>query len=358
MDNREEKEDMKAAVIYGGKDVKIQDWDEPKVQAGHVKVKVAWAGICGSDLHAYNHGMGISVEPHPVSGRKVPLVLGHEFAGVVSEIGDGVSSVKVGDRVAVEPLIHSENNYYAKKGFYNLSEDFGFLGLNADGGFAQYAVAKEEKIFKLPDHMSLEEGALVEPTAVAVQAVKSSSLKIGDTVAVFGAGPIGQLTIIAAKAAGASKVFAIDLSPERLEKALEVGADVIINSGNEDPVTHILAETGAGVDVSYEAAGAQQTYTAAINVLKKRGELMVIAGFGRPIEMDVNSVLIKEAKITASLAYRHIFAEVIQLISSGKMNVKSVITKKIQLDNLVDEGLEILTTDKSQSKILVELPQD
>ncbi|MEH6945161.1 2,3-butanediol dehydrogenase, partial [Bacillus sp. JJ722] len=331
---------MKAAVIYGKKDVRIEDWKEPTVETGHVKVKVAWAGVCGSDLHAYHHGMGISLNPHPVSNRQVPLVFGHEFAGTVVEVGEEVTNVQVGDRVAVEPLIYSKEDYYVKQGKYNLSNDFGFIGLNGDGGFAQFTVVSASSVHKLPNQVSLEEGALIEPTAVAMQAVKASALQTGDTVAVFGAGPIGLLTVIAAKAAGASKVFVIDLSQERLDKALEVGADVVINSASEDVKERIIKETVHGVAVSYEAAGVQPTFTTAVDVLKKGGQLMVIAAYAKPVELNINSLLVREINIVGSIGYRHVFPEVIQMIASGQMDVKKVITKKIQLDNLVEDGLE------------------
>ncbi|MEF2964281.1 2,3-butanediol dehydrogenase [Paenibacillus sp. M1] len=344
---------MKAAVIYGAKDVRIENIPEPNATAGNVKVQVDWTGICGSDLHAYHHGMGVSETPHPVSGRSLPLTLGHEFAGVVTEIGEGVSGLAVGDRVAIEPLIYAQDDYYAGLGKYNLSNTFGFLGLNADGGFAEYAIVGAGKVHKLPDNVSMEEGALVEPAAVAFQAVKSSDLKAGNNVIVFGAGPIGLLTIISAKAAGAANIIAVDISAERLEKALEVGATVSVNSLEEDVDAKVRSLFPLGVDVAYEAAGAQATFTSAVHSLKKGGQLMIIAAFAKPVTLDVTPVLIGELKITASLAYRHVFPEVIALISAGQLDVKKVITKKIGLDNLVEDGLELLIKDKSQSKILV-----
>lgn len=346
---------MKAAVIYGAKDVRIENIQEPAVTAGNVKVKVEWAGICGSDLHAYHHGMGVSTTPHPVSGRSLPLTLGHEFAGVVTEVGADVQDVEVGDRVAIEPLIYSEDDYFVKLGKYNLSNTFGFLGLNADGGFAEYAIVSGQKVHKLPDSISLEEGALVEPTAVAFQAVKSSALKMGQSVIVFGAGPIGLLTIISAKAAGAAEIIAVDISKERLDKALEVGATHVINSMEEDVTKKVLSMFDKGIDIAYEAAGVEATFTSALNVLKKGGQLMVIAAFAKPVSLNVSQLLIGELKVTASLAYRHIFPEVISMIATGRLDVKPVITKKISLDHLVEDGLELLIKDKSQSKILVKI---
>lgn len=344
---------MKAAIIYGTKDVRVEDVQEPQVSAGRVKVKVEWAGICGSDLHAYHHGIGVTAEPHPITKKGLPLALGHEFAGVITEVGEGVTELAVGDRVAIEPIIYAKDDYYAKQGFYNRAVMFGFVGLQDDGGFAEYTVVDADQAHKLPDNVSLEEGALIEPTAVTVQAVKESQIKIGDAVVVYGAGPIGLLTIIAAKAAGAATIIAVDISPERLQKALEVGATTVINSMEEDATAKILSLHPYGVDVAYEAAGAQQTFTSALEAIKKGGQLMIIAAYAQPVTLDVNSILTKEVTIKTSLAYRHIFPEVIAMISSGRLDVKPVITRQIKLDNIVEEGLELLVKDKSQAKILV-----
>nr|AIA12479.1 Alcohol dehydrogenase GroES-like domain protein [uncultured bacterium] len=346
---------MKAAVIYGEKDVRIEDVKIAEVTKGKVKVKVAWTGICGSDLHAYHHGLSLSYDEHPISKRKVPLVLGHEFAGTVTEVGEDVTTVSVGDNVAIEPMLYCGECESCRKGTYNLCEvaNVGFLGLADDGGFAEYAVADEKYFHKLPDNMTLEEGALVEPTAVAFHAVRRSGLKVGESTAIYGAGPIGLLILLCAQAAGASETFVIDISEERLQKAKELGATYVINPLNEDAVEKINALTGKGVDVAFEAAGAQPTFTSAFSCVKRSGTVLVVAGFGSEVSLDPNAGLFKETTIKFSLAYANDFAPVIKAISEGKLDVKQVITKKINLDNLVEDGLELLTTDKSQAKILV-----
>ncbi|WP_223634514.1 2,3-butanediol dehydrogenase [Planococcus sp. 4-30] len=346
---------MKAAVIYGEKDVRIEDFKVAEVTEGKVKVKVAWTGICGSDLHAYHHGLGIAYEKHAISGRQVPLVLGHEFAGTVEEIGEGVTNVAVGDRVAIEPVLYCGSCEFCRKGDYNLCEvsNVGFLGLASDGGFAEYAVADSKYFHKLPDNVSLEEGALVEPTAVAYHAVLKSGLKFGDSTAIFGAGPIGLLLLLCAQAAGAAETFVVDISQERLDKAKELGATYTINPKDEDAAGKIMAITGNGVQVAFEAAGAQPTFSTALSALKRKGTLLVVAGFSQELTFDPNALLFKEAKIEFTLAYANDFPPVIKAISEGKLDVKKVITKQIKLNDLVKDGLELLTVDKSQAKILV-----
>ncbi|WP_217587962.1 2,3-butanediol dehydrogenase [Lentibacillus saliphilus] len=346
---------MKAAVWYGKYDVRVESTEEPTVESGKVKVKVAWAGICGSDLHAY-HGEGIPVdEPHPVSGQKAPLTLGHEFAGVIEEVGEGVSGFSVGDRVAIEPLIYCGECEYCKENHYNKCNSVGFIGLQADGGFAEYVVLTPNTLHKLPEEVSLEEGALVEPAAVALHAVRQSKIKVGNKVAVFGVGPIGLLTIIAAKAAGATDIYAVDMSPERLSIAKEVGATHIINPAETDSVQTILELSNGGVDVAYEVAGVEVTLANALSTVKKGGEVMVLSIFPQPVKVDMLQLTFKEAYITSTLGYRNIYPDVISLIASGALDVKKVITKKITLDEIVEDGLKLLDRDKSQAKILVDV---
>lgn len=344
---------MKAAFWYGKQDVRVEDVAIPVISAGKVMIQTAWAGICGSDLHAYHHGMGVPVEEaHPLTGQKAPLTLGHEFSGIVAEVGEGVTGIQPGDRVAVEPLVYCGECEYCKQGRYNQCLSVGFIGLSANGGFAEYVVVEPKMVHKLPDNVTLEEGALVEPAAVALHAVRESKLEIGDKVAIFGAGPIGLLTVLAAKAAGASEIVVVDVSQERLNKAKEIGATYVANAAEVDTVQTILTLTG-GIDVAYEAAGAQPTFTNALSVLKKGGQVMVIAAFAKPVEINLMEMMMKETSVAATLAYRHIFPEVIRLIASKQMDVAQVITKKIDLPQIVEQGFELLMTDKSQAKILV-----
>lgn len=345
---------MKAAVFHAAKDVRVEQVELPATPADKVKVKVAYAGICGSDLHAYHHGIGVQIgTPHPLSGKMAPLTLGHEFSGVIEEVGQEVSGWQVGDRVTIEPLIYCGACANCRSGNYNRCDQVGFVGLNDNGGFAEYVLLEPRTLHKLPDNVSFEEAALAEPTAVALHAVRESKLKVGNDVAVFGVGPIGLLTILAAQSAGAARVYAVDVSAERLELAARLGA-IPINSLQQDAASVILGETG-GVAVAYEAAGVQATLTSALSVVKKGGEVMVIAAYAAPVQLNMMELMIKEASVTSILAYRHIFPDVLALISSGKLGVKPVITKKITLDQIVEDGFELLVQDKSQAKILVQV---
>ncbi|WP_339170739.1 2,3-butanediol dehydrogenase [Anoxybacillus sp. FSL W8-1294] len=348
---------MRAARWYNARDIRVEEIPEPKAAKGQVKIKVAYCGICGSDLHEYLAGpifVPVS-EPHPLSKDKAPIVMGHEYAGEVVEVGEGVTNVKVGDRVCVEPIYSCGECASCKKGHYNVCEKLGFVGLSGGyGGFAEYSVVPSSMVHKIPEQMSWEQAALVEPTAVAVHAVRQSDLKLGDTVAVFGTGPIGLLVIQAARAAGASKIIAAEISPERQEFAKKVGADVVINPLEKDVVNEIKSHTdGLGVDVTFEVAGIDAALNAAIQSTKMEGNVVNISIWEKAAAIPLNNLILTERKMTSIIAYRNIFPQVIQLIANGQIKALDLVTKYISLDEIVSEGFEALTKNKNQIKILV-----
>ena len=345
---------MKAAVWHGKKDIRIEDVEEQPLKDTHVKVNVAWAGICGSDLHEYEEGpVFVPVqEKDPLTNEIAPLTMGHEFAGIVEEVGGNVTKFKSGDRVTINPTL----TYGDKPEDVDAYDGFSFIGLHGDGGFTKYANVPEDNTYLLPDSLNLQDGALVEPTAVAVQAVKEAGLQFGDTVAIFGAGPIGLLTAIAAKAAGASKIIVLDLSETRLAKAKELGATHVINSGEKDPVEAIKEIVPDGVDVSFEVAGVAPTFKQSIEATKPRGTMVIVSIFARAIEWNPIQLTNTGVKITSSIAYTPTtFQQTVDLMGTGQLKPQGIITDQIELDNIVEQGFEALTTDKSQAKILVKL---
>ncbi|MEB6256818.1 zinc-binding dehydrogenase, partial [Mammaliicoccus sciuri] len=234
-------------------------------------------------------------KPDPFLGQKAPVTLGHEFAGVVDDIGSKVTKFNKGDRVVINPTVSNRE----KEENIDLYDGYSFIGLGSDGGFAELTNVPEENVYKLPDNVSDKEGALVEPMAVAVQAIKEGEVLFGDTVAIFGAGPIGLLTVIAAKAAGASKIFVFDLSEERLNKAKEIGATHTINSGESNPSDVINKHTDNGVDVAFEVAGVAPTLKSAIDVTKARGTVVIVSIFGHPIEWNPMQLTNTGVKLTS-----------------------------------------------------------
>lgn len=347
---------MKGARWHNVRDIRVEEVEEPKVEKGKVKIQVEWAGICGSDLHEYVAGpIFIPVkEPHPISKDVAPIIMGHEFSGRVVEVGEGVTKVKVGDPVVVEPILRCGKCPACKQGKYNLCENLGFHGLaGGGGGFSEYTVVDEYMVHKMPEGLSFEQGALVEPAAVALHAVRSSKIKAGDKAAVFGTGPIGLLVIEALKAAGASEIYAVEVSEERLQKALELGATAGINPKKEDPVQKLLELTDGGVDVSFEVTGVPAVLQQAVDSTAFEGETVIVSIWEKEVNLLPNNIVLKERNVKGVIAYRDIFPAVMNLMKQGYFPAEKLVTKKIKLDQIVEEGFEKLIKEKDQVKILV-----
>ncbi|WP_042451014.1 (R,R)-butanediol dehydrogenase, partial [Bacillus anthracis] len=311
---------MKALLWHNQRDVRVEEVPEPTVKPGAVKIKVKWCGICGTDLHEYLAGpIFIPTEEHPLTHVKAPVILGHEFSGEVVEIGEGVTSHKVGDRVVVEPIYSCGKCEACKHGHYNVCEQLVFHGLGGEGGgFSEYTVVPEDMVHHIPDEMTYEQGALVEPAAVAVHAVRQSKLKEGEAVAVFGCGPIGLLVIQAAKAAGATPVIAVELSKERQELAKLAGADYVLNPATQDVLAEIRNLTNSlGVNVSFEVTGVEVVLRQAIESTSFEGQTVIVSVWEKDATITPNNLVLKEKEVVGILGYRHIFPAVIKLISSG-----------------------------------------
>ena len=343
---------MKAARWHNRKDVRVEEIEIPEIRKEkQVKIAVKYAGICGSDLHEYLGGPIFipANEPHPYTGEKAPITMGHEFCGEIIEIGSGVTKFKVGDRVTVEP-IHAKDGL---KGKYNLDPNLNFIGLaGGGGGFSEYIVVNEDQAHKLPENVDFEQGALTEPAAVGLYAVRQSRVKAGDTAAVFGCGPIGLLVIDALRAAGASRIYAVELSPERQAKAKELGA-IIVDPAKEDAVESIRKQTNGGVNVSFEVTGVPVVLQQALDVAEKGGELIVVSIWEKPATIHPNEIVIQEKTMSGVIAYRDVFPKVLELMGQGYFSKDLLVTKRIKLDDIVEEGFEALVKEKSQVKILV-----
>ncbi|MBW6397236.1 2,3-butanediol dehydrogenase [Roseomonas sp. HJA6] len=351
---------MKAARWYKAKDIRVEDVPEPAVSDGRVKIKVAWTGICGSDLHEYVAGpIFVPVAaPHPLSHEKAPIIMGHEFSGVVSEVGAGVTRVKPGDRVVVEPILACGKCAACRRGKYNICEKLGFHGLSGGGGgFSAHTVVDERMVHKMPEGLSLEQGALVEPAAVALHAVRLSSLKAGDTAAVFGAGPIGLLVVEALRAAGAAAIHVVELSPQRAAKAKELGATTVIDPSQENAVARLRDLTDGGVDVAFEVTGVPAVLKQCIDSTHFEGETVIVSIWEKEASFQPNTVVLQERVVRGIIAYRDIFPAVMQLMTRGVFAAERLVTKRIALDDIVAEGFETLVHDKQHIKILVEAPK-
>ena len=320
---------MKTAVMLGIGKMGFEERDIPAVKDNEVLVKLEYVGICGSDLHYYETGAigDYVVEP--------PFVLGHEPGGTVVEVGKNVKHLKVGDRVALEPGKTCGHCEFCKTGRYNLCPDVVFFATPpVDGVFQEYVAHEADLCFKLPDNVSTLEGALIEPLAVGFHAAMQGGAKAGQTAVVMGAGCIGLVTMMALKAMGVSKVYVVDIMEKRLAKAMELGADGVINGSKVDAVEEVMKLTdGKGCDLAIETAGTQITTVQTIHMTKK-GATIVLVGYSKSGEMTLpmSLALDKELTFKTVFRYRHIYPMAIDAVAAGKVNLKGIVTDVFDLD--------------------------
>ena len=290
---------MRAVRFHGQRDIRLDTIPVPHVGPGKVKIAPKFCGICGSDLHEYLGGANLIPKPghpHPITGETFPLTLGHEFSGIVEEVGDGVTGVKPGDRVCVQPIIYDGDCRACVRGLANCCDKNGFVGLSGwGGGLSDAMVVPESCVKLLPDNVTLEEGALVEPLAVGWHAVDISPFKEGDSVLLLGAGPIGLAVTQALIGRGCNNIIVSEVSTRRREFATQFGAHHTVDPINEDVVARVAELTGgAGVDVAFDAAGAQAALDTAFISLKPRGTLVNIAVWEKRAGLPMNEVIFRE----------------------------------------------------------------
>ncbi|KXL43212.1 hypothetical protein M433DRAFT_136035 [Acidomyces richmondensis BFW] len=338
--------------------VKFEDRPIPKLESPYdVLVNVRFTGICGSDVHYWQHGaIGSFIV-------KAPMVLGHESSGVVAAVGDKVDSLKVGDKVAMEPGIPCRMCVRCKEGKYNLCVDMRFAATPPiDGTLAKYYALPQDFCYKLPDSMSLEEGALMEPLAVGVHITRQAGVKPGDSVIIFGAGPIGLVCSSVAKAYGANKVIAVDINEERLRFARKYAATHTVVSQKEsasDSAARIIkqCDLGLGADVAIDASGAEPCIQTAIHVLRSGGSY-VQGGMGKTdITFPIGAMGAKELNVKGSFRYNSgDYSTAISLVSSGRVSVKELITGRVKFTD-AEQAFNDVKAAKG-IKILIEGPED
>ena len=347
---------MKAAVWYGNKDLRITDVPEPVVAKDLVKIKVRWCGICGSDVHEYKEGpMIISKKPHPLTGKSSPVILGHEFSGDVVEVGPEVKRVRVGDRVTINCLIYCGSCVYCRDGEYNMCAKLATVGLAWDGAFAEYLAVPEYTVLKLPDSVTYEMASFAEPVAVAVRAVKRSRLKVGDTAVVVGAGPIGLLVLQAARAAGASQVFAVEPIQVRRELAKKLGAAEAFDPTKGDMGKEIADRTdNLRAHVAFECVGSQSAFDTAVRVTGRRAMIVMVGMALKPIEVPFFRLWGHEKEMTTCTGYVDEYPAALAFLADRRIQVEPMITTKIELKDFIEKGLmEMIRNPAQYVKILV-----
>lgn len=344
---------MRAAVLYGPRDLRIVDVPKPeKIGPHEVLVKVGAVGICGSDVHYFKTGrIGDFVV-------REPMILGHETSGTVVAAGAAVESLRPGDRVALEPGVPCRRCEHCKTGRYNLCPDVRFFATPpVDGSLCDYVVVPADFAYAIPETISLDAAALIEPVSVAIHACRRGAVGAGQSVFVAGAGPIGLVTLMVARAFGATRVFVSDVQPHRLQKAEELGATAVFHAKEADVMKEVLAATrGRGVDVAIECAGAQSAFRSCLDVTR-RGGVVVLVGLGEEETYRVPMVQLtsKEIDIRGIFRYVYTYPLAIEVMSAGRLDVTSIITHRFRLDDVHEAVRYAETGADGAIKVMVEM---
>ncbi|MDR3122996.1 MAG: alcohol dehydrogenase catalytic domain-containing protein [Treponema sp.] len=346
---------MKAAMWHGYKDIRIEEVPAPELLPGRVLIEVAWAGICGTDRHEYVGPNFIPVaKPHRLTGRRAPLILGHEFAGIIAETGPGVEGWRKGDRVTANGTLSCGACEACRKGRYNICEKLGFLGVSRDGAFAEYVSVEAARLFRVPPALSLRHAVLAEPLACGIHAARLLGDISGKDVVVVGPGIIGLACFFASREAGAGRILVAGRGNARrclVEAAGGIYVDV--ETGNLPEAA--AARFGGGLaDVAYECVGVQASLDSCLDILKPSGALMVMGVYEKPPVFRVNDFQEGERRLFTSQAHVDEIAAALEFLARGGVDAERLITRETTLDTLVGEGFEeLLARGEEHIKVLI-----
>ncbi|PIL28856.1 hypothetical protein GSI_08902 [Ganoderma sinense ZZ0214-1] len=359
---------MRAIQYYGPGDIRLEEIPEPIVGPGQVKIKVAWCGICGSDLHLY-HGVmqgatPSATEPHPVTNETLPIGLGHEFSGTIVELGPGVDTTRlsVGDNVTIEPVITCMQPTCpacSTHGTRNLCARSAFIGVSGrGGGLSEYVVVDQMLAHVLPPGISLEVGAMMEPLAVGWHAVKKANFKAGERALILGAGPVAILLLEVLRVFKPGWVGVSGRSKKRCQLAEQHGASAVFNvaTAGVDVVSETLKATDQlGADVVFDCGGNQATMDTATAAVRRGGTIMNLAVWSTKPVVDMTTLFFKEVALANSVIYADDHPEMLEALGQGRFgDLSSLITRRIPLEDFVEKGIKALINEKDQHvKILL-----
>jgi (R,R)-butanediol dehydrogenase/meso-butanediol dehydrogenase/diacetyl reductase len=351
---------MKAAVWHARNDIRVEEVSAPSAPGpGEVIIKVGACGICGTDLEEYRSGpLFIPVgQPNPLTGRQAPLVLGHEFAGEVVEVGKGVTAFRSGDRLAPDVILYCGECYWCQRHQVVLCDKLAALGLMGDGGLAEYCRLPVNMAIRVPNGLPDDHAAMAEPLSVAVRAMRRGRLAPGETVAVFGGGTIGLFCLQVARAAGAGEVFVVEPLPNRRALAKELGASEVLDPTQVDVVETLRRLTrGVGPDVVLEASGGVQVTPLAIHAARKAGRIVLVGLPVAPVSFNFFDVVATEKEVIGSLShiYDEDYATAVRWLGDGRILAEPLITARVPLDRLIPDGLDRLEQHPAETlKIIV-----
>ena len=347
---------MRAARWHGRGDVRVEDVPIPAIGPGEVLLRVSWCGICGTDVEEYRDGpVVIPVDrPNALTGQRAPITLGHEFAGEVAEIGADVEGLAVGDRVVPEVCHFCGECWYCRRHEYALCVSWVTIGFHGDGGLAEYVRVPARMCVRLPDEIADDEAALIEPTEVAVRAVRKAGIRLGDSVAIVGDGAVGLITLQVARAAGATTAVLVGHRAARLEIGRRLGADAALDSRDPAWLGAVRDLTGGlGCDAAIECGGRSEAIADSIAATRKGGTVVLLAVIGVPVPVDTWSIVAGERTVIGSV--QHHFDEdlpiAVRLMATGRVDVRPLISRRISLERVVSDGFD--AAGGSDIKVLV-----
>ena len=319
---------MRAAVFYGIRDLRLEDVPKPKISDNEVLIRVNASGICGTDIHIYRGEWKTNT----------PIILGHEFSGVIADVGCKVKGLNIGDPVVAEPNIPCGSCYYCRMSERNyFCENLEATGVTVNGAFAEYVKIVASNVYRLPKGYNLDEAALIEPLACCVRGIDQAKIKAGDTVAIIGAGPVGLILLQLALKSGASMVIQTDMEDSRLSLAKDLGADHTINVTKADPVESIKELTGGyGVDVAIEAVGKPEAITQAMRATRRGGRLVIFGVSPEDAVWKVRPFELYDKELTIKTSYRspYTFQRAVKIAASGRVRLKPLISHIFKLDDI------------------------
>lgn len=314
---------MKALVLDKYMELNYRDFPKPAIEAHEVLVKVKACGICGSDVHGIDGSTG---------RRKPPIVMGHEASGVITEIGSKVGKWMPGDRVTFDSTLYQLNDWFTLQGRYNLSDNRQVLGVSPKefkrhGAFAEYISVPAHILYKLPDTVSFEQAAMVEPVAVAAHAVRLSKIKAGQSALVVGTGMVGAFVVKMLQIAGVTPIIAVDMEEDKLKQASYFGASHIFKSNHEELQENIYKLTkNRGVDCAFEVVGKSETVNLCIENVRKGGTAILVGNISPEVHLPLQKVVTNELMLLGSCAINGEYELVLDLMASGKINVDNMIS--------------------------------
>lgn len=325
---------MKAVVMHGPRDQRMEERPRPTAGPGEVVVKIEYVGICGSDMHFLEEGrLGNWVVDKP-------LILGHESAGEVVELGPEVSGLAIGDKVAMEPGVPCGHCEPCMTGHYNLCHNMSFMAIpgERDGVFREYAAHSAKMCFKLPPNVGTLEGALCEPLSVGLYAVQKSGAWLGQSAVIFGSGCIGLTCLLVLKAVGVHDITVVDVIEKRLEKARELGASRTVRGDREDAVKVVMDATGGrGAPLVFEAAGSPTTTLQSAKVVAANGVVVLVGMAAEPeLKIDVGTLSAREARIETIFRYRNLYPTAIRAVASGAIPLAKIASHIFPFEKMID----------------------